>query len=759
MHHFAIVFTKSYDARSTLIRRLAKGIDHLVPYVPKQMHAISLADNAIFISTENHDFLNLGAHHLQQGRDFIAYEGFCQRSDRQTQTSNIFLNAFREYGPFLLNDSLHGEFCAAHFNSGTNCLSGVTDFTGLRPIYYMDSSEYFAISNRQMFLNPLLTSSEKISIDFREVADLLGKGNKFSDRSMLQGVRMLRPGFAISYTCDSGTKISRSGTPIFQDRGEPSKLDYIKSVHEIVRNFDALENMPGLDGKPIRISLTGGEDSRLVLAAALESRIADRIETFTYGFADNPDIAAAEIVAKKAGVPHTKTIYAMPTQVSERPIGDIWRELKQHAFRFEGAPGAWDGGGGSATQTRLDLVGYFDAYFKRVRPLSAEIDVTSRDVARAAMREPQQPFDPLGFLTPAAVDWDADFCNSWMESVLDDGAELNDIPELFYFDFRLPWWGGGMAANVGSLYRMAPLASKLASRTGLKQTVTDRRERKFIFQAMLALRPDLLEIPYLNKKWPDHFQGMAGSTKLPEKEMQIPTPQHPSAPWQVTLARRDGEFIHEYLMSHDFSGLEEVINLKRLTTFLTDKTLIKSGPIVRSIVNLCEILVLAANDQSRAPDRIGEIDTDKINLTTNISELANLGSQKKNYSTLKNRRNFNFNFPSSSVKNARIDPASCASEMLLYSVSLQKRDGSKLMILPSCMRHNSEMSAKLLPNGVLHLKSIGNDPQILFPAGFSFEDIVSCAVSMEIILGHGPLEVFFDTGKSFTRKDMISVLY
>lgn len=474
-----------------------------------------------------------------------------------------------------------------------------------------------------MLLNPLLTESEKISLDMYAIIDLISKGNKFTEQSIFKGVRLLRPGHYICFSKEKGSKVHRN-TPIFIQRGIPTKSDYIRSVAEIVANFDALNCFPGLKDKAIRISLTGGEDSRFVLAAALNSTLKDRIETFSYVFPDNPDITAAELVARKAGVPHVKNIHLFSQKNIERSIEELWNDLAKHAFRFEGAPGAWDGGSNSAKQVSLDLVGYFDAYFKRVRPSNAIVDITSIDIARKLMREIQQSFDPLNLIKPDAIRKDEIFCDEWLENTLYEGAELNDIPELFYFDFRLLWWGGSMASNVGSLYRIAPLASQFASRTGLKQSLEDRRDRRFIFEAMLLLKPDLLELPYLNKKWPDRFQNYANYIKLPKEELNLPASKYSTIPWQIQLVKKGGYFIKNYIDSHNIIDIYEVINKEKLNFALSEPAFLNNTPSIRSILNLCEILILMTGEQQRYPDDILNSNLSGIEFHTNIPQLENL---------------------------------------------------------------------------------------------------------------------------------------
>ncbi|WCP11716.1 hypothetical protein sphantq_00096 [Sphingobium sp. AntQ-1] len=762
MHHFLIVHAKNVDARNRLLDRLKMGVDHLVPYVPARKKILSLSDNAFFVSTESHDFLGLGEKSVVRDGNLAAFDGYCALKNHNQKSVDYIYDLFRQHRAFTVNDHIDGELCAASYDFNTGTLSILSDFTGLRPIYFTEDDNYFAASNRQMFLNPLLTPTAKLEIDFSQIADLLGKGNKFTDRSFLKGVRLLRPGFAGVFTPGKGFETRRSGEPIFTARGEPSRADYIRSVSELVNNFDTLSRMPGLQDQPIRISLTGGEDSRLVLAAALESSVADRIETFTYGFADNPDIAAAEMVAQKAGVPHVKNIHTPPTSVSERPLDKIWDDLRRHAFRFEGAPGAWDGGAATATQVRLDLVGYFDSYFKRVRPSNALIDVVSRDVARAFMKEPQQDFDPMGILQPSAIAADEAFCDNWLETVLDEGAELNDIPELFYFDFRLPWWGGAMAANVGSLCRIAPLASKFASRTGLKQSLVDRRERKFIFEAMLTLRPDLLELPYLNKKWPDHFQARSARVKLPGTELRLPTPKHPSAPsWHITLAKRGGSHIRDYIRSHDFSGLEEMVDIDRLMLFLEDASRVNNTPIVRTIVNLCEILVLAAGDQFRSPDKIANSRINAPDLITNIPNFSDtpMTIPVEVRTPGLQARNFDIAFPKEKLRNVRIDPASKPSNLVLHSMMLRRQDGTVAALELAKLQTNGELAMVARPDGGVDLRASGQDPHIYLPKGTDLSDIAGCTFKLSLPPSGGNLEIFFDYGNGFTREGMVGIAY
>mgnify|MGYP001335961646 CR=1 FL=1 len=173
MHHFLIVKAKSKSAKQTLFDRLIKGLDHLVPYEPHRRKILSLADDVYFASTESHDFLGLGEKSGQFGERFIAYEGFCFLKSRGENTLDLFRDIFQKRSIFEANDYLDGEFCAVNYEENGDTINVISDFTGLRPIYYLNNEDYFAASNRQMFLNPLLTRSGRLETDWQQCYDQL----------------------------------------------------------------------------------------------------------------------------------------------------------------------------------------------------------------------------------------------------------------------------------------------------------------------------------------------------------------------------------------------------------------------------------------------------------------------------------------------------------------------------------------------------------------------------------------------------------
>lgn len=615
MHKFAIVRLKTPWAKAQIYSRILRQMSSQIPFIAKQKTVLKLSEDLVFFGSRASDYLGVGPGYHEDETAFTAFDGYAY-IDKPDETARALHEMLGKVAPAGFD--VGGQYSIIRLEKATGRFSGIADFTGMRPLYYIDNPDFFAVSNRQMLLNPICTRNTRPTIDVWAATSLISKGNKFGHDSLIAGVNMVPPGhFVVSSS--SGFSVKPLSNQVWQDRRRPTTPDYQRAAENLVENLSWFSRTKRFEQEPISLSLTGGEDSRLVLSLAMNSAFKEKLQAFTYGFSDNPDIYAAKDVAAAAGVPHSVTINERTA--SQHTIEGIWKNLRSHAFRFEGAPGAWDGGAGSAKSTNLDMTGVFDFFFKRVRPGSAALDVTSEAVALDHMRESQQEYDVLGLLRPEARQKDNDFDREWLDRRLSDGLELNDVPEIYYQENRLSWWGGGIDGNVNNRLRVTPLADRFASWVGLKQSVQDRRERRFIFEAMLHLAPDLLRLPYVNKKWPDRFQDLAPQVKLPGVAFSMPpSAPSPGIPWQVELAKNGGKFILDYIARYDLQEIYDIVDKQRLEECLSDPSKINNHAAVRSIINIAEVLILMAGGWSRDFDNI-ENHGLEIGWNTNVPEV------------------------------------------------------------------------------------------------------------------------------------------
>jgi hypothetical protein len=748
--NFVFLRAKTDWARSNIASKIARTSASLVPYKPKFKAAFQLSEDVFVLALQPQDFLGMGETAYRGTDSFTAFSGFVQLQGVDGRLAEVINRELRDADPADLIVKWAGEFSIGHYVNDRNEFVCFSDYSGLAPLYYIDNADFFAVSNRQMFLNPLCTRSDRLETDVLEMASFISQGSKFGARSVIRGVTMIMPGrFVVSKP--TSHEIRFASSQLWESRGAPSAGDYTRAVDGLIDNFNWLGNLKSLNDSAVKLSLTGGEDSRLVMSLALNSNVKDRVEAFTYGYDDNPDIAAARIVAKAANVPHETTIWKRTEAPTD--INAIWGDMQYHAFRFEGAPGAWDGGRGVAKRSALDLIGIFDFLYKRVRPSNAAVDVTDRKTFLDLCLTFQQQYDGLGLLNDHVVKRERDFEESWTDEKLSQGAELNDLPDIYYQESRFPWWGGGINTNINGRVRISPLSNRFASVVALKQSVKDRRERRFIFEAMVRLAPHLLEVPYLNKKWPDHFQELAPHIKLPGVEMDISKEVAPAGqPWTVIFVRNGGlPLLYDFIKSNGLMEIFEVVRKDRFEELVANPKLVRDAAGIRAMTNLAEMAILMANKWSVEQD-----DIDNHNLSdrweTNLLEVEMAWLHNGVIASTGKRHRLDFDVPHSDVKSIRLDPMTKEGRLIFHRLAAVDAQENAVDLLAGNerLRKNGQMRLDI-KDGRGVFVSTGNDPN------FTFQSCGFKRLELDVtVYAADNFEIFFDRGSGFNRSDMIA---
>ncbi|MDD1984021.1 hypothetical protein LG197_12035 [Pseudomonas asiatica] len=767
MNKFLVVHLKSEWARLNFLEKLAKSYDGAIQFKAKFVAVHQLSATKFLVSLQADDFFGFGRPYFIGDRKATVFDGFPLPDGSplppRTGAQSLQTWLFKPRSCESSYQKLHGEYSLSTYNPINDELVAFSDYTGLKPLFYIDNEDFTAVSNRQFLLNPICTRDYKPSFDLPQAASLITQGNKFGSNAIFRNVRLIIPGTYVKITHRGEIKICTFESQIWNERETPSPADYDDACESLVANFNWIRDVPALNDKPIRLSLTGGEDSRLVLAMGLNSNIRSRISTFTYGLADNPDIKVAEIVANSVDVPHEKKIFASqpPGAVD---VNGYWRGLSKHAFRFEGATGAWDGGWATASQMNFDITGFSDFFFKRIRPSNAAVDLLSRDQAIEHFLDFQQPYDPLDLVLSAPKQLELSQIKDWIDTKLSLGAALNELPELYYQDNRFTWWSGVLNSNVLTQVRVSPMSSKLAASVGLKQSLKDRQDRKFIFEMMKRLSPILLEIPYLNKKWPEHFASLVPNVKLPGTEFSFASSQASTQPWQVLLAKHGNLKIKDYLLSNRYTDLFELINKDKIVDILNNPSLLRTTPAIRSIINLTELTILLNNDWINEKDDIEAHGILEPGLETNIPEfhkmLAFFATTSVRAAVKHTRKIFELPIPKGTLQNIRIDPMAVPGVCTLHTAAIHVKEHEVPFLLPCTTKvhPNSQLKIQVSSDGLL-LTSSGTDPHFAFSPGvFSqLPPLDSAKLTLELTIPENTLlEVFFDTGSGFSRDAMIS---
>lgn len=186
--------------------------------------------------------------------------------------------------------SLDGHFVAVRWQGDK--VEAFTDAFGLRTLHFWLAEDRLFFSTR---LDWLARLQDTVAIDFAAFGSHWLAFNQLDTRSLLQGIRRLGPGGRLSVTAGRERHLAE------QDWSPPACPDAPEAaIHDRLRAC-LQPDLP--DGARLSLGLSGGLDSRLLLALLADSDHAD-VQVHTFGAPDHPDVRIAKQLAVAAGLPH-----------------------------------------------------------------------------------------------------------------------------------------------------------------------------------------------------------------------------------------------------------------------------------------------------------------------------------------------------------------------------------------------------------------------------------------------------------------------
>ncbi len=414
------------------------------------------------------------------------------------------------------------------------------DRLGTYPLFYYDGDP-FLLSNSVFLIEDALGL---LDVDLSPNLELFGWEatllNCWFDQTGFEEVRLFPIG-AIAVASPSGVRFV-----------EPPLTDLLYSDLPFDELIDAaadeiLENVRALAGGDFThrvCDLTGGLDSRLVLAALLREGVEDRFAYGTSGAYPNPDVNVARMLRQRFGL--TRAVNAHPPN---RDLSLLDRTRSYLASTF-------------GTYTMLMNVGVDAPPSKDVLRLHGGLGETFRRAYTAALGSSttsrMQPFyaeiDSRGhLLAPEVRKEQKAAVGEWSKALEAEGVGGGDLLDVAYiahrnrYHFGLTWRAGNISRSS-----FHPLYSPAAIQAAYALPIEERNTNRVGYELMRRFCPELVELPFAVKGWPDSIhQGVAPITRksaklfheAPDPTVRLFPPKsrsresHSTSAWELEVRR------------------------------------------------------------------------------------------------------------------------------------------------------------------------------------------------------------------------------
>ncbi|MGH2991965.1 MAG: hypothetical protein ACRDL1_00305 [Solirubrobacterales bacterium] len=450
---------------------------------------------------------------LFSGRPF-EWTGDCEADGRAPLDPRFYRRPALEWAA-----DLDGRVTAARYEDRGGTLELYSDPLGAYPVFSGERDGTRWISNSAELVRTALGTRE---IDLSVLACLLAGGWSLSGEPVWQHVRRLPRGVVLSLRAgrpDTATELLplERIAPLPGAGFEPGR-----TARLLVAATAALADWPG---RPAVLQLSGGRDSRLLLAAGLRANV--DVEVVTTGAPELPDVRVARELCEVAG--------KSPELRSPDPGGALHGATSETARLL----GLTSGGAISLE----DAGGYFSVPVSALPLLfngqGGEIarayygngdGLTREDLVSELFRAIARSGEILAASGRALVER---VLARAVDEAIASGVARKDVPDVFYLARRMGSWaatGHGCVEYVKG-DTICPLWSRRLLDQQLGLSLRERARGRFPHAALEALAPELARIPYAEPA--PHATQPDGFAAVHEKVREAVAAQVAHPAWEV----------------------------------------------------------------------------------------------------------------------------------------------------------------------------------------------------------------------------------
>jgi asparagine synthase (glutamine-hydrolysing) len=240
---------------------------------------------------------------------------------RTSGDTETLLAAFDRYGPSCV-EHLSGQFAFAIHDGSEGSVWLFRDRLGILPLYYSLEGDQLVFASEIKALLPALP--RRPEVDRRGLASYLAHRSVPAPGTLFAGIRKLRPGHRLHVTREGSARVERWWSIPEADTTRVIPPDVATTLVASALRASVEANL--VADVPVGAYLSGGVDSSLIVALITELTPAEKVHTFSAGFADPEydEVHHAARVSKHLGTIHHEV--TVTTDDFER----LWPRLTWH---------------------------------------------------------------------------------------------------------------------------------------------------------------------------------------------------------------------------------------------------------------------------------------------------------------------------------------------------------------------------------------------------------------------------------------------
>ena len=542
---------------------LARRASALLPLQP-QRH-MSRADARGRLRLEvwtNLEEASRGGWMAERGPSWLVYDGWCvepQDASLERSVAQTLLDALGDSPLDALTATLQGGYCIMRLRQPDGAdrwpqIEAATDAIGERHLYYGSRDGLAVLSNRALMVASALHGGQIPRPSPLAMAWLLSSiAAPHRDQTPWPDVRCLSP--------DQTLRL-RAGRLTLHERLRPAWTareleDFDAHFARLMARLGQLARLPAMSW---RLALTGGKDSRAVLAGLVGARLVGAgprlaLPTLRHAYLRAPEGHADVLVGRRLAA-HYDLPFERLNPAPDDPTLTLWQRLDQHNALTECQVHAYDLKSITRAARGGGLHGNLgELYRSHAQPGQAlgwpwiERRYTSDEY-----------LNRQGLLTDAMTNTLRQPMRTWLHDMRDQGIRPLEIHDRIHRLARMHRWVG-QTQQADSL--AAPSINPLGCPTLLAwydhASLAQRRAHRAHLELIRRADDWLWRQPFAQQRWSRLAIPHQPASMGPERGQ--PTALAMSAQRLAWDAQRGP--IHEYLMTHDDSPYFDVVDRDR----------------------------------------------------------------------------------------------------------------------------------------------------------------------------------------------------